>query len=119
VASGNADAMSLRVHSEDASVHIYACGELDFTCAGRLTQAVDAAKTTPGHRIVLDLTGLTFCDAGGVTALLQAHRVAQDAGAPMGHEGVPGAGGERRPPHRLRLRLLLIEDLEVLVDHVP
>ncbi|AWW35653.1 STAS domain-containing protein [Streptomyces cadmiisoli] len=52
-------------------------GELDFASACLLDEHLDAI--TADHRpltIVLDLSGLRFCDAGGLRALVRAHHVA-------------------------------------------
>jgi anti-sigma B factor antagonist len=89
--SGDADVvMSLQTHQLDGAVYIYARGELDFASAATLSSALEATRPDGPRRVVLDLTGLTFCDAGGVTALLRAHRALRDGG---GHLLIRGASG--------------------------
>ena len=44
-----------------------------------------------GHRsVVLDLAGVTFCDAGGVTALIRAHHHLREVGGYLSIRGVSG-----------------------------
>jgi anti-sigma B factor antagonist len=90
VALCDADIMSLQMHHLDGAVYIYAFGELDFASAARLTSAFEAIRPDGPRRVVLDLTGLTFCDAGGVTALLQAHRALRDGGGQLSIRGASG-----------------------------
>lgn len=48
-------------------------GELDMASAPRLREAVDAAASTAGPHIVLDLHAVTFCDCRGLAAFAAAH----------------------------------------------
>jgi anti-sigma B factor antagonist len=96
-------------------------GELDLATEGVLAAVVDPLLTTAAPIVRLDLSGLTFCDARGLSALLAArrrlmasHREVRIGGAgrwlrrvlqlthleePMEVDGSPTAGGRapRRP----------------------
>jgi anti-anti-sigma factor len=56
-------------------------GELDFVHAAELRRQVEHLVLQPGQCLVLDLSGLEFCDSTGITALLAArqHTLAADA----------------------------------------
>ena len=47
-------------------------GELDLATAPRLCAALDAARTHRVRRVVIDLTGVDFCDSTGLRALIGA-----------------------------------------------
>src|SRR5215211_259268 len=49
-------------------------GELDLATEGVLAAIVDPLLTTAAPIVRLDLSGLTFCDARGLSALLGARR---------------------------------------------
>lgn len=48
-------------------------GELDFGTTPQLVAAM-AGLPAPGQHLVLDLSGLTFCDSSGLGALIAAHK---------------------------------------------
>ncbi|WP_160147260.1 STAS domain-containing protein [Thermomonospora echinospora] len=85
------------VHSGEAGLVIARIrGELDLATADRLHRLVHAAMSSGRRaRVLLDLGGVTFCDAQGLSALV---RIANDA---------QGGGGElsltRIPPVIARL----------------
>ncbi|MFC9678943.1 STAS domain-containing protein [Streptomyces sp. NPDC056948] len=64
-------------------------GDLDYAHAPELRRQVDQVPLTPGQRLVLDLSGLEFCDSTGITALLAARQHALAAGAGIVLAGVP------------------------------
>jgi stage II sporulation protein AA (anti-sigma F factor antagonist) len=47
-------------------------GELDLATAPRMCSALDAARIHRVKRLVIDLTGVDFCDSTGLRALLGA-----------------------------------------------
>ncbi|HKG51689.1 MAG TPA: STAS domain-containing protein [Actinomycetales bacterium] len=49
-------------------------GELDLATEGALAAIVDGLLTTAAPLVRLDLTGVTFCDARGLSAILAARR---------------------------------------------
>lgn len=62
-------------------------GELDHHTAHFLSEAVNDAPFGD-EGVVLDLSGLTYCDSTGITALITAYQRAQATGSPLGLAGV-------------------------------
>ena len=65
-------------------------GELDAFNAECLFDAVSGVDLDRDRTLVLDLTGLTFCDAGGVSAVLRADRFLRDRGGRLTVQGMSG-----------------------------
>ncbi|MFI9467198.1 STAS domain-containing protein [Streptomyces sp. NPDC052492] len=65
-------------------------GELDHHSAPVLSEAVNEAPFGP-LGVVLDLSGVTFCDSTGITVFVTAHRRSQAAGSSLGLAGVSPA----------------------------
>jgi anti-sigma B factor antagonist len=55
-------------------------GELDLATAPRLCAMLDAARAERALRIVVDLTGVDFCDSTGLRALMGASTELRHAG---------------------------------------
>ncbi|MDI6102686.1 STAS domain-containing protein [Actinoplanes sp. NEAU-A12] len=51
-----------------------ATGEIDGDSRKILGEAADAAIAAGQHRLVIDLTGVTFCDSGGLSLFVELHR---------------------------------------------
>ncbi|MFF9815686.1 STAS domain-containing protein [Streptomyces sp. NPDC014006] len=64
-------------------------GDLDYANATELRELVATLALRPGQRLVLDLTGLEFCDSSGITALIAARHHAQKAQADIALAAVP------------------------------
>ncbi|WMI61240.1 STAS domain-containing protein [Streptomyces rochei] len=64
-------------------------GDLDYTSAGELRAMVTALTLQPGQRLVLDLTGLEFCDSSGITAMIVARNHVHAADADIALAAVP------------------------------
>ncbi|MEE4546141.1 STAS domain-containing protein [Streptomyces sp. V4-01] len=64
-------------------------GELDYSTAPELRELLPTLPLQPGRRLVLDLSGMEFCDSSGITALIAARHHAQAAGADIALAGVP------------------------------
>ncbi|NUT97400.1 MAG: STAS domain-containing protein [Saccharothrix sp.] len=64
-------------------------GDLDHLTADQLRTTVAALPLRPGQRLVLDLSGLAFCDSSGLTALLAARNHAHAAQAEIALSAVP------------------------------
>ncbi|MFJ9209906.1 STAS domain-containing protein [Streptomyces sp. NPDC102264] len=64
-------------------------GELDYAQATILREQTERLVLSPGQNLVIDLSGLEFCDSTGITALLAARQRAQAAGADMTLTAVP------------------------------
>ncbi|KOT42578.1 anti-sigma factor antagonist [Streptomyces caelestis] len=62
-------------------------GELDHHTAHLLSRAVDDAAFDDSG-VVIDLTGLTYCDSTGITVLISAYQKSQATGAPLSLAGV-------------------------------
>jgi anti-sigma B factor antagonist len=69
--------LSLVVESRSGHVLVRAVGELDLASAPNLTQAADDAFGDGYRLLLLDLSGVSFMDSTGLSALLAIHR---DAG---------------------------------------
>lgn len=66
---------SLRVLLTQAAsrTRVSLVGELDLATAGQLRPLVDALLDTRARRVQVDLSLLSFCDASGLTGLLDLH----------------------------------------------
>ncbi|CAM5514211.1 Anti-sigma factor antagonist OS=Streptomyces alboniger OX=132473 GN=CP975_33270 PE=3 SV=1 [Streptomyces alboniger] len=64
-------------------------GALDYQYAATLREEVAGVVLTAGQRLVIDLSGLEFCDSSGITALLAARQLAHAAEAGLVLVGVP------------------------------
>jgi anti-sigma B factor antagonist len=58
-------------------------GEIDLSTTDQLRSAVEEALATPGVPIVLDFSGVTFCDSQGLSTLLSLSRRATAAGTTL------------------------------------
>jgi anti-sigma B factor antagonist len=56
------------------TVVLSAVGELDHDSRGVLADAADAAVRTGHDRLILDLSGVTFCDSGGLALFVELHK---------------------------------------------
>ncbi len=61
---------------EEASTVIVLTGELDMSNAEQLSAAVSEELGNNPHRVVLDLSDLSFCDSRGLATLLMVSRAA-------------------------------------------
>lgn len=50
-------------------------GDLDFTSAPQLATALDGQIASGQHDVILELSGVQFCDSSGLSAFVGAHRV--------------------------------------------
>ncbi|WP_037861846.1 STAS domain-containing protein [Streptomyces sp. NRRL S-340] len=64
-------------------------GELDYAQAAALREQVGGLVLSADQCLVIDLSGLEFCDSTGITALLAARQHAHAAGADIVLAGVP------------------------------
>ncbi|MER6434366.1 STAS domain-containing protein [Streptomyces sp900105245] len=73
---------------ENNTVHVGVFGELDvFTGPELRTVVSECLDQRPAH-LVLDVSGVSFCDSSGLAALLEAHSSALQAGATFTLDGV-------------------------------
>jgi anti-anti-sigma factor len=80
---------SVTTRTTTAGAVITVQGELDVATAPRLRAAADALAPASGQVLVVDLAGVTFCDSSGISALIAARNVAEDAGAGVALVAVP------------------------------
>lgn len=67
--------------SRPAVVHAAVVGELDLATAPRLAAALDAELVATPRLMTVDLSGVGFCSAAGLSALLRIEQRADDVGA--------------------------------------
>ncbi|WP_435279938.1 STAS domain-containing protein [Streptomyces sp. 1222.5] len=108
--SGGGGITSL-VSREDDAVLLGVFGELDAFTGPELCAVVTGCLAQRPARLVMDVSGVSFCDASGLTALLKAREGAVRAGACFVLTGVQpvllrilaithlDAGFGLRPPH--------------------
>lgn len=58
-------------------------GEIDLYTVPRLQRALADALAAGRVRLVVDMSGVDFCDSTGVNVLLAAHRQAREAGGDL------------------------------------
>jgi anti-anti-sigma factor len=73
--------ITIRQHDTETGPVLHVAGDLDFDQAPVLRGRLDRLPLSPGQCLVLDLSGLEFCDSSGITALLAArqHALTTDA----------------------------------------
>jgi anti-anti-sigma factor len=69
--------LALSVRRQDGCTIVTISGELDIACAHALREQLLGVLGTQGSRLVADLSGVTFCDATGLSALTAASRRAR------------------------------------------
>ncbi|MFC6076047.1 STAS domain-containing protein [Microbispora bryophytorum] len=74
--------VSLQPHTSGPHLLVVA-GDLDHHTTPRLRAALEEVKFGPDADLVIDLSGLTFCDSTGIATLVAAHQRAADAGAAL------------------------------------
>jgi anti-anti-sigma factor len=67
-------------HPEDGVAVVALSGQLDIDTAAHLRSALSTVLDRPVPRVVVDLSGLAFCDSIGLSALALAHNRCVDAG---------------------------------------
>jgi len=65
-------------------------GELDHDTAPALREALARCEEARSARILVDCSGLVFCDSTGLNVLLEARRDASPRGAGVALVGMPG-----------------------------
>jgi anti-sigma B factor antagonist len=68
------------VDNPDNSVVVTVRGSLDIDSAPVLTTALDQVLERPVPRVVVDLSGVEFCDSTGLSAFVIGHNQAAAAG---------------------------------------
>jgi len=88
---------ALAVHESDVDgvrlLEVF--GELDLASAPRLCAKLDAARAQRIRRLVVDLTGVDFCDSTGLRALMGASTALRHSGGRLAVAVLPDGGVAR------------------------
>lgn len=68
---------------------VHVAGDLDYEHAPALRAYIEGLGLDGARLLTLNLTALAFCDSSGITALLAARRLAQDAATDLVLAAVP------------------------------
>ena len=79
-------------------------GELDLATAPRLCVLIDAARTHRVKRLMIDLTGVDFCDSTGLRALMGASTELRVSGGRLAVACLPDGRGRAAVRRRRRAR---------------
>ena len=71
--------LSITVHRAPDEVVLHLAGEIDVLTVTNLSSIVNETLADPPARIVLDMSGVTFCDSQGLGTLVVLSRKAQHA----------------------------------------
>lgn len=71
--------LAITVQRAPDEVILYLAGEIDVLTVTNLSAIVNDTLTDPPARIVLDMSGVTFCDSQGLGTLVVLSRKAQHA----------------------------------------
>ncbi|MGC4938826.1 STAS domain-containing protein [Kribbella sp. DT2] len=107
------DSQLLTVTIDDRGSDVVAMvsGELDFGTTALLTDA-GGPIVAAGRSLVLDLSGLSFCDSTGLGALVQLHHAAEAAGGSLTLAALT-------PRVASVIRVTMLHRLLRVVDQVP
>ena len=73
--------MKISRHHDGDTVRISLQGDLDLATNAAVRGCVDQALAESGpERLLIDMTGVTFCDSAGIEALLYARTVSLERG---------------------------------------
>ncbi|UQX00027.1 STAS domain-containing protein [Streptomyces sp. RerS4] len=89
------DRFTVEVRHEGGAVVLALTGELDHDTAEPLREALEAALAEDGARLLIDFSGVSFCDSTGLNAVLHGRLTAQENG------GAVALVGLRRPVERM------------------
>ena len=97
-------ALGMRTSRSGRTTTVSISGELDLATAGELARGLATAvrATPPPERLVLDVAGLDFMDAAGISAVLTAQRALAAGGGVL----------VLRSPNRLVRRVVKVLELE-------
>lgn len=75
--------LAVTVTATDADTVVTVAGEIDLAVAESLRHSLEEELRLGPSALIADLTGVSFCDSSGFTALIQILAEAQDAGIPF------------------------------------
>jgi anti-sigma B factor antagonist len=79
--------VTLRLHPAGPCL-LEVSGELDHHTADRMREALDELPRTRGTALVIDLSGLVYCDSSGITVLIAAYHLTQATGGRLALAGL-------------------------------
>jgi phospholipid/cholesterol/gamma-HCH transport system permease protein len=77
----SSEALLRTVKNPDGSLALHLAGRLDSTTTGKIWREAIAAARAPTKRLVLEASGLDYCDVSGIALLVQLRQRQQRAGA--------------------------------------
>ena len=76
--------LALGLPAKDADPPVLrVAGDLDHHTAPRLREALASVRFAPGEGVVVELSGLAYCDSTGITVLVTAYRRAHATSSPL------------------------------------
>ncbi|MGW2960933.1 STAS domain-containing protein [Streptomyces sp. NPDC001220] len=81
--------LTLHTRATTTGAVIELAGVLDHHTAPEVRAALPGLDLRPGQQLVLDLSGITFCDSSGITVLIAARNHALAADAAIALAAVP------------------------------
>ncbi len=89
------DALAVHESDVDGVRLLEVFGELDLATAPKLCAVLDAARADRVKRLVVDLTGVDFCDSTGLRALIGASTEIRVGGGRLAIACLPGGAVAR------------------------
>jgi anti-anti-sigma factor len=80
-------ALDINVHHDRRSTVVAVRGELDLTTAPELLRALSVAIDSGRRVLVVDLSGVGFCDSSGLSALVRTRNRLDEVGGAVGLVG--------------------------------
>ncbi len=81
--------VNITLRDAESGPVLHVIGALDYEQAAALREQLNSLVLSMGQSLVIDLSGLDFCDSSGITALLAARQRAHAAGAELTLVDVP------------------------------
>jgi anti-sigma B factor antagonist len=88
--------LEVEEHQAHGVTVLAARGELDLATAPRLTALLDATRSNGTRRVLVDLSGVEFCDSTGLRALIGAAVEVRAAGGRLAITAGPDDGAVAR-----------------------
>jgi anti-sigma B factor antagonist len=82
--------LKVTTRSQGDHVVVSVAGEIDLYTAPRLQSELMTALSRSPVRLIVDMSGVEFCDSTGINVLLAAHRQARERGGELQLAG-PGS----------------------------
>jgi anti-anti-sigma factor len=81
--------LTTTVRSTDTGTLLELAGELDYHTAPQVREALATITLSAGQQLIINLSGLTFCDSSGIATFIAARNRALAADAGMALATVP------------------------------